>query len=147
MDFNSLSTDYYQPYSWQSRDFEPTASLGFVSPYAGAEVREDFVEVIANYIVKTDERWENILDIASKGWALEMDIFGNPIRDENGKRVYKEVIDSDGVDGKTLILQKLWICKQWMRESWNVDLDKLREEVQTRQKNMDIHLLRNQLKQ
>ena len=45
------------------------ASLGFVTTYASSEFREDFAETIANFIVKTDDEWNYILDLASRGWA------------------------------------------------------------------------------
>ena len=122
VDFNLISTNYYEPYSWQDRDFQVAASLGFVSSYAGAEPREDFAEVIANYVVKTDDQWRKILDIASM-----------------------EPNNADGVDGKAVILQKLVICKQWMKDSWNIDLDRLRNEVQSRQIFIDMDSLRMQL--
>lgn len=144
-EFNAISANYYEPYSWEDRDFEPAASLGFVSSYAGAEAREDFVEVISNYIVKTDEQWEHILDVATKGWVVSRDILGNELIDEDGHRIYKEVEDSDGVDGKAVILEKLFLCKQWMKDSWGIDLEELRHEVLLRQENLDINLLRKQL--
>lgn len=144
-DFNLLSANYYEPYSWENRRFEITASLGFVSIYASSEAREDFVEVIANYLVKSDEEWESLLSIASKGWTALTDFYGNERVDKNGNVIYGETEDHDGVDGRKVILQKLNICKQWMKDSWGIDLSVLREEVQSRQKTIDVDSLRNQL--
>ena len=48
----------------------------------------------------------------------------------------------DKVDGKELLLQKVNICRQWFKDAWNMDLDKLREEVQYRQTHIDIDALR-----
>ncbi len=132
-EFNLISSVHYEPFSWQDRDFRISASLGFVSSYGGSETREDFVETIANYIVKTDEQWDYILDTASKGW------------EEQADGTVKEVDDDDDVDGKAVILRKLNICRTWLKNSWDVDLDKLRKEVQHRQNNINMDELRQQI--
>jgi len=66
VEFNQISKGLYNPLGWQDRSDSEAASLGFVSPYAGSQIREDFVEVIANYLVKSDADWNNILLMASK---------------------------------------------------------------------------------
>ncbi len=53
--------------------------------------------------------------------------------------------DKDGVDGPTVILQKVEVIRQWLKASWGVDLDKLREVVQRRQSTYDITELRKQV--
>lgn len=131
-EFNTISAVYYEPFSWQNRDSRVVASLGFVSPYASSQTREDFVEVIANYIVKNDTEWNALLKTAAKGWQA----VGNNI---------VEIPDADGVEGDKIILRKLSICRQWLRDAWSVDLDKLRAEVQRRQNNIDMVELRKQL--
>ncbi|MEI6555997.1 MAG: putative zinc-binding metallopeptidase [Paludibacter sp.] len=129
-EFNLISYASYEPFSWQDRDERVAQSLGFVSPYAGSQTREDFVETIANYIVKTDAQWNTILTNASKGWVV------------SGTTV-TEGTDTDGVDGKAVILQKLSICRTWLKDSWNIDIDLLRQEVQTRQANINMTVLLN----
>jgi len=127
-EFNLISYANYEPFSWQDRDEKIAQSLGFVSPYAGSQTREDFVETIANYIVKTDAQWNTILSNASKDWVLV------------GTTVTENTV-TDGVDGKAVILQKLSICREWLKNSWNIDLDALRQEVQIRQANINMNLL------
>ena len=68
-EFNTISIGHYDSNNWQDRSEGQVASLGFVTTYASSEFREDFAETIANYIVKTDEQWNYILDLASRGWA------------------------------------------------------------------------------
>lgn len=116
-EFETYSAGYYDPSGWQHRTLSQAASLGYVSNYGSSQPREDFVEVIANYIVKSDAQWNNILDLASK-----------PGVDESGQ------IIEDPLDGKKIILTKLDICKTWLKDAWNIDLDALRAEVQERQK-------------
>lgn len=119
-EFETYSAGYYDPSGWQFRTPSQAASLGFVSNYGSSQPREDFVEVIANYIVKTDAQWNHILDLASK-----------PGVDESG-----QIID-DPLDGKAIIETKLEICKTWLQDAWNINLDSLKAEVQERQKHID----------
>jgi substrate import-associated zinc metallohydrolase lipoprotein len=70
-EFQLISTGHYDSSNWQDRQDGVVNSLGFVTPYASSEVREDYAEVIANYITKTDAQWAHILDYASRGWATD----------------------------------------------------------------------------
>lgn len=133
-EFNLISSSYYEPLSWQSRDNRVVASLGFTSSYGSSQTREDFVETIANYITKTDAQWSYWLDIASKNWVVH-----------EGVLIEGTDADSDGVDGYAVILQKLNIAREWLRDAWQVDLDALRAEVQRRQANIDMNELRKQV--
>lgn len=121
-EFEQISAADYNPDGWQytdeSKDTQnhnyPNAwKMGFSSDYAGSQAREDFVETIANYIVQSDERWQEIITI------------GN----------------SDGKKGGDILTQKLEICRTWLREKWDLDLDALHAEVQKRQNNMDWDMI------
>ena len=72
-EFNTISIGHYDSNNWQDRSDGQVASLGFITTYASSEFREDFAETIANYIVKTDEEWNFILDLASRGWTSSDD--------------------------------------------------------------------------
>ncbi|MDR0681460.1 MAG: putative zinc-binding metallopeptidase [Dysgonamonadaceae bacterium] len=132
-EFRLISAQHYTPFGWENRHPYVAASLGFVSDYAGSEAREDFVEVIANYIVKTDAEWNNILAAAAAGWEQI-----NSVKPEDG---VLSATDSDGVKGDELIKQKLDICRTWLADMWNVNLDSLRAEVQRRQARIDMDSL------
>lgn len=119
-EYETYSAGHYDPQAWQNRTDSEAASLGFVSPYAGSQPREDFVEVIANYIVKTDKDWEKILELASK-----------PGINTSGVTV------DDPLDGKAIILTKLTIGTKWLKDAWDIDIKALRGEVQERQKHID----------
>ena len=108
-EFEQLSAGNYNPDGWQYTSEKEAWQMGFASPYASNQVREDFVETIANYIVKTDAQWQNIITV------------GN----------------SEGNKGGDLLLQKLEICRTWLAEKWELDIDKLHAEVQKRQANLD----------
>jgi len=106
--------------------------MGFASAYGSSQPREDFVEIIANYIVKSDVDWANILSNASKEW----------VQNSSGTAV-QTTSETDGIDGNAVILQKLEICREWFLEKWNIDLDSLRSEVQLRQNNLDMEKVMN----
>ena len=70
-EFAQITPANYDPIKWQERSDKEAWQLGCVSNYGSSEAREDFVEVIANYIVKPDAWWNNMLEQAgSEGAAL-----------------------------------------------------------------------------
>jgi len=129
-DFNLISYKNYNPLGWQDRIDNVAFSLGFASPYGGSQTREDWVEIIANYIVKTDAWWATTFEIAAKGWEQY-----DSQRPELG---CFEIPDADGVDGAAVLRQKIEMCKDWMRAGWNVELDSIRNEVQYRQTHINM---------
>lgn len=137
-EFETYSAGHYDPSYWQERADEVAASLGFASPYGSSQPREDFVEIIANFIVKSDAWWKNWLDMASKEWTPKLDKDGNTVTEEdkygNPQIVYVETTtESDGIKGKEVLEQKIAICRKWLKESWEIDLDSLRANVGERQ--------------
>ena len=104
-EFGLINPEDMDPNRWQDRSYQEAWELGFVSPYASSQVREDFVETIANYIVKTDSDWNNMISKAGKSGAEK-------------------------------ITQKLEMCRTWLAEKWDIDLDEMHKEVQKRQENM-----------
>ena len=187
--FNTISVGKYDGSNWQDRQEGVVLSCGFVTNYASSAFREDFAEIIANYIVKTDAQWERFYELAGRGWATPSGddpnavyycyyyYDNNDVKEENkkfflddrmfvvetddkgvehyyygtktdkdGNRIiaYK-VEDTDGIDGVAALKEKIQIAREWLRESFGVDLDKLREEVQKRQVSYDIVELRKQI--
>ncbi len=63
-EYGLINPSDYNPSRWQDRTDAEAWTLGFVSAYGSSQTREDFVEVIANYIVKSDAEWQNMLDKA-----------------------------------------------------------------------------------
>ncbi len=51
----------------------------------------------------------------------------------NADGTYTLSTDADNIDGRETILQKLDLVRTWLKENWDVDIDDLRREVQTRQ--------------
>ncbi len=66
--FSLISNGVYDPISWQYTADSVALAKGFISDYASSQAREDWVEVIANYIVKDYHWWDNMLDAAQYDW-------------------------------------------------------------------------------
>lgn len=73
-DFDLISNGMYEIQSWNDTPDSLALGRGFVSPYASSQAREDWVEVIANYIVKDTLTWKNMLNTASFEWELAEDV-------------------------------------------------------------------------
>lgn len=223
-EFQIISTGHYDAQNWQSRPDGYVNSLGFVTAYGSSEIREDFAEIIANYITMTQEQLDTVRINAQRGWekVVEKDEYGQEydayycfycyfnnepgegnfkgvpeneidtledgtlifhhykkgkgkITTEDAKHYYDEdgnlcdeegyllvgpkdkevrvpmdlfvypVEDYDEVDGLAVLEQKLTIARTWFKEQWGLDLDKLREEVQYRQLNLNLPELRKQV--
>ena len=63
-EFGLINPEDYDPNRWQDRSSAEALQLGYITPYASSQTREDWVETIANYIVKTDADWENMMATA-----------------------------------------------------------------------------------
>lgn len=65
--FDQISATSYVSGSWNDEFGSPEEALnqGFISPYAGSEAREDFVELIAFYVTLTPEQWQARIGAAS----------------------------------------------------------------------------------
>lgn len=70
-EFNKLSLGRYDDSSWTSKQPGYVASLGFITPYASSQTREDFAETIANYLTRSDEQMELILWMSKLGWTTK----------------------------------------------------------------------------
>lgn len=105
-DFNTITEGKYTGPAWVNTKDSDARKLGFVTAYGSTNVDEDFVETIANYIVKSDEEWQNILKEA-------------------------------GEEGSVLIKQKLEMVTDYLKESWNLDIEELHDEVQERQSHIN----------
>ena len=179
-DFRLISNGLYNAISWQDTADSLAVAQGFVSDYASSQAREDWVEIIANYIVKDSITWAHMLDAAQYDWervSVEMSVFNPldqrcksglanrdsvgyidrknpnasntqyniqrkiiqrdtldlPIRNAEGKGQIIYSDNTDGIDGKQVILQKLEMARTWLKEKFDLNLEELRREVQTRQ--------------
>lgn len=68
-DYESITPGDYDPTGWQYMSDKEAHERGFVSNYARCSTHEDFVETIANFIVKDDATWEKMIKEAKEDGA------------------------------------------------------------------------------
>ena len=102
-DFAEISgPDYVQDQCFEIyKTTESALQKGFISPYASKADSEDFVELIALYVNRSAEEWEEMLTTA-------------------------------GDTGRPKIEAKFEIVSNYMKSTWNIDLNELREIVMRR---------------
>ena len=116
-EFDKVTASGYVNDAWSSDNYiTGYTQRGFVSAYSQKEAREDFAEMVSEYVTKTPAQWNALLKS-----ALVVDA-------TTGK-----VTDRTGYDA---LLKKLDICKRYYRETFNIDLDKVRDEVVNRETNV-----------
>lgn len=91
-DFALMSNSLYNQSSWQDTPDSVALGSGFTSPYASSAVREDWVETIANYIVKDTITWNQMLSTASYSWETVTTV----------KCAYWDIIDAKVKAGKAI---------------------------------------------
>ncbi len=122
-DFRTVSAGKYQSSNWVNVDDIDAPAKGFVTGYASGEYNEDFAEIFSTYVTHTPEAWQKILDAGVVTGA-------NGVKDTSGSDAIKK---------------KLEIMKQYFKDSWGLDLDKLRTVVLRRSKevmSMDLRTLK-----
>ena len=87
---------------------------GYITAYAQSEPREDFAELLSEYVTHNAAWWAQQIADASKETA----------------EVRKT--DPSAQDGATLIESKIDIVRNYMQDSWNIDIDELRDIVNRR---------------
>ncbi len=103
--FNQITESGYKSGDWYNVDDHDAHAAGFVTPYAMSEGREDFAEMMAEYVTTSKEDWDAILTDAG------------------------DTKLSDNLTARQAIEQKLEIVKNYMQTSWGLDLDELRYAV------------------
>lgn len=106
VDFKEISARDYVTDSWKDFTEKQALQKGFITPYASSAVDEDFVELIAVYLVSSPAVWD------------------------------KKFVDA-GVQGREILEAKFNIVQSYMKESWNIDLEELREIIAVRMDHMD----------
>lgn len=120
--FNEVSSKDYVSDSWNS-EFSSVANAvekGFISPYAGSEPDDDFVEILSFYIISTEDDWEELVNSGVES---------------------VDPIDTDRLqaaeEGRDRLLEKIDIVKSYLDNSWDIDIDELRAEIMLRLDSLD----------
>lgn len=115
-EFDKVTANGYVNDAWSSETYESGyLKRGFITDYSQKEAREDFAEMVSTYVTKTPAEWNAL---------LRQSITYNSA----GK-----VTSTEGYDA---LVKKLDICKQYYKESFGIDLDKVRDEVVSREENV-----------
>ena len=88
---------------------------GFITAYAQTNDKEDFAEMVAEYVTHSKEWWEGKMKEADAVWEDDPD---------------------QSQKGRVLIEQKLDIVRAYMADTWNIDIDVLRDCILRRQANV-----------
>ena len=116
-EFNNVTKDSYQSTSWVNLKDSVTAwKMGYITPYASMETQEDFVEILSTYITNPQSYWDYVLAKADPKFKATL---------QEGYESYV----TPTTNGRDLISQKLQIVRDWMKDSWGIDIDTLRAEV------------------
>ncbi len=107
-DFQQVSAASYKSSDWQNLNDEDAPALGFVSGYASSEYNDDFAEIFSQYVTHSEAAWDKILEAGL-------------VRDKTGK-----VTDASGYNA---IMEKFDILKEYFANTWNMDIDKLRDVI------------------
>lgn len=107
-DFKEITGSDYISDSWSDTYKSDAQSLpkGFISPYASKAADEDFVELVAWYIICTPDMW-----------AAKM--------------------EKAGETGLPILNAKFEIVYNYMLNTWDLNLDTLRDEFHKREENLD----------
>ncbi|MDO5447163.1 MAG: putative zinc-binding metallopeptidase [Prevotellaceae bacterium] len=95
-DFDLISNGKYNAEDWGDTPDSVALGRGFVSPYASKQAGEDWVEVIANYIVKDTVKWNQMLNTAAYEWEYVEDVDYDYWKSLNTK-VYQGLANVDSV--------------------------------------------------
>ncbi len=137
-EFQTISTGKYQASNWINVKDADAPAMGFVSGYASKEYNEDFAEIYSTYVTHTQDAWNGILE---KSISVKLD--------ENGDTVYtvdkktKELVPTYDTTGYEAIVSKLNLVKEYFKNEWGIDLDKLREIVLRRSEEVSTLNLRH----
>lgn len=117
-------------YDWEEIDFQledyqrlyPKAYTEYLTGYSRQTCNYDtigYLRQMANYDYKVDRK------------VVPRNADGTVAYNPDGS--YTVSTDGDNIKGDAVILQKLDLVRTWLKDNWNVDIDALRREVQTRQ--------------
>ena len=110
-DFDKITSLDYRQADWiagWTREGKNSLHYGFITNYASQEPHEDFAELFGNYVIMSADEWEAKLasaDVVPEGRTRS---------------------------GRSIIEEKIRIIKDYMSNTWGLDMDKLRAQLQKR---------------
>ena len=116
---------------------------------------EDYDSLFWNYTIRNGKKTRSSakeVDLDSAGYlhqlgngeyrvarkVIKRDADGYAVTDSLGKIIY-DTEHWDNINGREVILNKLSMVRTWLHDNWEIDIDALRQEVQTRQYQTDAN--------
>ena len=161
-DYEKISASDYKNDRWVNEwNFSTKNYLraGFITAYSSFDHDEDFVELLARYIVyynatldcdcattdrSLDANGDGFNDALYNAWKAKFSNYGNLLSENNtpyeSTSVWEEVLKkadrkirtTETYTGKQKIEQKIAIMKKYLQDEWNINLDELRAEIRSR---------------
>ena len=160
-DYERISASDYKRDNWQKGwQGDNYLKAGFMTKYSSYDKDEDFVEMIARYIVyynasldcdcattdsSLDTDGDGFNDALYTAWKAKFVNYGaidNPktyspyfstkVWEEELKAADAKIRPTESYTGKQKIEQKIAIIKSYLSNEWNIDLDELRAEIRSR---------------
>ena len=100
---------------------------GFLSTYSQHSDREDFAEVLSLYVTNTEETLQGWLDAAGR------EVTEDDVKSDEFKVSFPNLEPGDHFNGDALILVKIAQVRRYMKETFNIEIDQLRDAVLRRQ--------------
>ena len=116
MSFRQVTPDSYVSDSQFSEPYRSAyLKRGFITAYAQTNTAEDFAEMVAEYVTHDADWWESRMKAAETTWEEDL---------------------KQTQTGRVLIEQKLDIVRAYMHDTWNIDINQLRDCILRRQTNV-----------
>lgn len=109
-EFQKISKEDYTA-QWFNEKELSARRKGFTSTYSMSTHNEDFVEIIAFYCTMTPEAWEELINEAVARYKKD-------------SPEHKEALE-----GKEKIERKLTFIRDYLKSSWNIDIDEIRDKT------------------
>ena len=161
-EYERISATDYKRDNWITAWDRNTSNFlpaGFITAYSSYNSNEDFVELLARYIVyynatldcgcattdtSLDTNGDGFNDALDTAWKAKFTNYGSlydgewnyyessKVWEEELKRADSKIRPTETYTGKQKIEQKLAILKKYLTDEWHINLDELRAEIRSR---------------
>lgn len=91
-DYRLFNNGQYAPQDWQNTPDSVALGRGFITPYASNTVDDDVVELFANYIVKDDATWAQMMEVAKFDWEKHEGVAADTVKNCLANGVSRDII-------------------------------------------------------
>lgn len=128
VEFTQVTPTSYVTESWNTSSYGTFyRQRGFLSTYSQHSDREDFAEVLSLYVTNTEETLQGWLEAAGR------EVTEDDAKSDEFKVSFPNLEPGDHFNGDALILVKIAQVRRYMKETFNIEIDQLRDAVLRRQ--------------